>query len=106
MIGTSSASTSASASGSAPTFHSTPSAAEVSPYSMLPGASIVPAIAWMPARRDANDGSSSAASATFENGPTVSSVSGSGLSAASRTSSSGAVSPRSVSPSTAGSSTP
>ena len=56
VIGTSSASTAAIASGSAPTFHSTPSAGVVSPRSMLPGASIVPAIAWMPARREANDG--------------------------------------------------
>ncbi len=98
VSGTSIASTAASASGSAPTFHSTPSAGLVSPRSMLPGASIVPAMAWMPASREANDGSSAAASATFVNGPTVSSVTGSVLSLDRRRSSSGAVSSRAVSP--------
>ena len=73
---------------------------------MLPGASIVPAIAWMPARCEANAGSSDAASATFDKGPSVTRVSGGSLGGRRRTSSSGAVSPRAVSPSTAGSSTP
>ena len=94
------------ASGSAPTFHSTPSAGDVSPYEMLPGASIVPAIAWMPARCEANAGSSDAASATFDSGPRVTRVSGASLAPARRARSSGAVSSRAVSLSAAGSSTP
>ena len=49
-----------------------------------PGASIVPAIAWMPARCEANAGSSDAASATFDSGPRVTRVSGASLAPARR----------------------
>src|SRR5262249_58699769 len=74
VTGTSVARTAATASGSAPTFHSTPSAGVVVPSSMFPGTSIAPAIAWIPATFAANDGSSAAASCTFDHGPSVTNV--------------------------------
>ena len=49
--------TAATASGSTPKFHSTMSDGEVVSMSMLPGASIVPPIVWIPARFVANAGS-------------------------------------------------
>ncbi len=110
VTGTPVARTAATASGSTPKFHSTMSDGDVVSMSMLPGASIVPPIVWIPARFVANAGSLASASWRFVHGPRGTAVIGSPAafaSAARRARRVAASSPsRDDSPSTAGSVTP
>ncbi len=105
VTGTFVAITAATDSGSTPRFHSTPCSGFTPSWSMLPGTSIAPPIAWMRATRSTIVGSAAKASAMFVQVPSGTSVMGESEAASVSTISCGA-SPAAVDPLSGGSSTP